>query len=241
MRDKRIRKQFVVSKLGNTFVHADFKQAEGRVITTLAQDEYLRSIFSDPDVDLFDNLSDQLYGIGNWTKEERVRTKAYFYGLSYGRDAYSIAIEYGMSVREAEQGLNDFFDLIPSVAAWQRRVKQRILDGKDLITPFGRSRRFMLITKENKKDVLNEGLSFLPQSTATDICLSSLVRLRPMLRGKAFIRLTIHDALAAECAEKDKDEVEAIMTRVMVEEGARFTDYVPFAVDVTFGTNWGDL
>jgi uracil-DNA glycosylase family 4 len=242
MRDKRIRRQFVVSKPGNIFVHADYKQAEGRVITTLAQDEYLRSIFEDPNVDLFDNLSDQLYGVGNWQpKKERVRTKAYFYGLSYGRDAYSIAMEYGMSVREAEKGLSEFFDLIPSVASWQRKIKQRILDGKDLITPFGRSRRFMLITKENKKDVLNEGLSFLPQSTASDICLSALIRLRPMLRGKAFIRLTIHDALAAECAEESKDEVAEIMTRVMVEEGRKFTDYVPFSADVSFGTDWGML
>lgn len=244
MRDVRIRRQFVVSKPGNIFVHADYKQAEGRVITTLAQDEYLRSVFSDPDpnVDLFDRLSDQLYGVGNWSRKvERVRTKAYFYGLSYGRDAYSISMEYGMSVGDAERGLKEFFSLIPSVATWQKKVKQRILDGKDLITPFGRSRRFMLITRENQKDVLNEGLSFLPQSTASDICVSALIRLRPMLRGRAFIRLTIHDALAAECAEEDKDEVAATMTRVMVEEGERFTSYVPFAADVSFGTSWGDL
>lgn len=244
MRDKRIRRQFVVSKVGNILVHADYKQAEGRVITTLARDEYLRSIFSDPDpnVDLFDRLSDQLYGVGNWRKSvERIRTKAYFYGLSYGRDAYSIAMEYGMSVGEAERGLKEFFELIPGVALWQRKIRQRILDGRDLITPFGRSRRFMLITRENRKDVLNEGLSFLPQSTASDICLSALIRLRPMLRGLAFIRLTIHDALAAECAEENKDKVAEIMTRVMVEEGRKFTDYVPFTADVTFGTNWGDL
>jgi DNA polymerase I-like protein with 3'-5' exonuclease and polymerase domains len=99
----------------------------------------------------------------------------------------------------------------------------------------------MLITKENQKDVLNEGLSFLPQSTASDICLSAFVRLRPMLRGKAFLRLTIHDAIVAECAEEDKEEVGAMIQRVMVEEGAKFTSYVPFSVDVTYGTDWGSL
>lgn len=242
MRDKRIRRQFVVSKPTNTFVHADFKQAEGRVIATLAQDEYLRRVFCDPNMDLFDDLSDQLYGPGfHGDKEKRIRVKAYFYGLGYGREAYSIAQEYGLSVSETEQGLAAFFDLIPGVAKWQRNIKQRILDGKDLITPFGRSRRFMLITKENKKDVLNEGLSFLPQSTASDICLSAFIRLRPMLRGKAFLRLTIHDAIVAECAEEDKEEVGKIMRQVMVEEGAKFTDYVPFDVDVTFGKDWGSL
>lgn len=241
IRDKRIRKQFVVSKPGNVLVHADFKQAEGRVITTLAQDEYLRNIFTDEDRDLFTELGKPLYNVEELDKEQRVRVKAYFYGLSYGREAFSIAAEYKLPVPEVEQGLKDFFDIIPDVARWQAGIKQRILDGKDLITPFGRSRRFMLITRENQKDVLNEGLSFLPQSTASDICLSALIRLRPMLRGKAFIRLTIHDAIVAECAEEDKEEVGEMIRRVMVEEGAKFTNYVPFAVDVTYGTDWGSL
>ena len=241
IRDKRIRRQFVVSKPGNVFVHCDFKQAEGRVITTLAQDEYLRGVFCDEDRDLFTELGKPLYGVEELDKEQRVRVKAYFYGLSYGREAFSIAAEYKLPVPEVEQGLKDFFEIIPDVARWQSGIKKRILDGKDLITPFGRSRRFMLITKENQKDVLNEGLSFLPQSTASDICLSAFVRLRPMLRGKAFLRLTIHDAIVAECAEEDKEEVGATIQRVMREEGAKFTNYVPFAVDVTYGTDWGSL
>lgn len=241
MRDKRIRRQFVVSKPGNTFVHADFKQAEGRVICTLAQDEYLAGIFRDPTRDLFDELGKPLYHVNELNKEQRVRVKAYFYGLGYGREAYSIAQEYNLPVPEVEEGLRAFFGLIPDVANWQLMIRKRILDGRDLITPFGRSRRFMLITKENKKDVLNEGLSYLPQSTASDICLSAFIRLRPMLRGKAFIRLTIHDALVAECAEEDKEEVAAIMRQVMIEEGAKFTDYVPFEADVTFGKDWGSL
>ncbi len=243
MRDKRIRRQFVVSKPGNVFVHGDFKQAEGRVIATLAEDAYLQSIFSDEERDLFTELGKELYKdkFDPDNKDQRVRVKAYFYGLSYGREAFSIAAEYNLPVPEVEQGLKDFFEIIPQVAEWQTGIKQRILDGKDLITPFGRSRRFMLITKENQKDVLNEGLSFLPQSTASDICLSALIRLRPMLRGKAFIRLTIHDAIVAECAEEDKEEVGETIRRVMREEGAKFTNYVPFEVDISFGTDWGSL
>lgn len=241
IRDKTIRKQFTVAKPDNVFIQADYKQAEGRVITWLAQDEYLRSIFADDSRDLFNELSDGLYGPGNWAKEERVRTKAFFYGLSYGREAYSIGLEYGMSVSEAEKTLRSFMDLIPATAAWQKSIRRKVLNGEDLVTPFGRRRRFYLITDQNKKDVLNEALSFVPQSTASDICLSALIRLRPMLRGLGFIRLTIHDALVVECAERNMERVSELLKTEMVAAGNRIQDYVPFSVDVSQGKNWGEL
>jgi len=241
VRDKPIKRQFTVSKPENIFVGADYKQAEGRVIATLAQDEYLRDIFSDTEADLFTALGRDLYGQELLNADERVRVKAYFYGLGYGRQAHSIAAEWGMSVREAEEGLTAFMDLIPNVAKWQRSIREQILSGEDLVTTFGRRRRFWLITKENKQDVLNEGLSFLPQSTSSDICLSALIRLRPMLRGLGHLRLTIHDALYAECPEERKDEVGDLLRTVMEEEGRRWTDYVPFAVDLSYGKSWGDM
>lgn len=241
VRDKDIRKQFVVGKPVNVFIQCDYKQAEGRVVATLAQDEYLRDVFRNTEVDIFDNLSDQLYGPGNWAKEERVRTKAFFYGISYGREAASIAREYDLSISEAQRRMNDFMDLIPATARWQEATRKRVLSGEDLVTPFGRRRRFYLITAQNKKDVLNEALSYLPQSTASDICLSALITLRQMLRGIGFIRLTIHDALVVETHEDRKDEVIAMMRSVMEQKGKLFSDYVPFAVDATVGRSWGDL
>jgi uracil-DNA glycosylase family 4 len=245
VRDNDIRRQFSVSKPDNIFIQADFKQAEGRVIATLAQDEYLRSIFNDPTTDIFDTLTKELYGATPVSKaeqkEQRIRTKAFFYGLSYGRAAYSIALEYKMSVAEAERRLQDFMSLIPATAAWQQDVRDRVLDGEDLVTSFGRRRRFWLITEQNQKDVLNEALSFLPQSTSSDICLSAFTRLRPMLRGLAFIRLTIHDALVVECPEQHRARVAQLLVAEMEKAGSDYTDYVPFVTDLSYGKNWGEL
>lgn len=241
-RDKDIRRQFSVSKPDNVLIQCDYKNAELRVIATLAQDKYLQEILSDTEHDFFNTLSDQLYGKGNWRKEvERIRTKAFVYGIGYGREPYSIGLEYGMSPREATAQYNAFMDLIPATAAWQRKTRERVLAGEDLVTPFGRRRRFWLITQQNKKDVLNEALSFLPQSTSSDICLSALITLRPMLRGLAFIRLTIHDAIVAESHRDKADEVSRIMGEVMEAKGRDFTDYVPFPTDATIGSNWGQL
>jgi uracil-DNA glycosylase family 4 len=242
VRDKDIKRQFSVSNPNNSFVHVDYSQAEGRVVCTLAQDEYLRQVFKS-DEDLFDTLGKGLYGnkFRPGDKNQRVRVKAYFYGMAYGREAYSIAQEYKLPVAEAERGLAEFRALIPNVVKWQEDIRKTVLSGGNLVTPFGRRRRFYLITEQNQRDVLNEALSYLPQSTASDICLSAFIRLRPLLKGKAFIRLTIHDALVAECAEESKEEVGQIIAQEMTAAGSAFTDYVPFDVDVTYGKHWGAL
>jgi DNA polymerase I-like protein with 3'-5' exonuclease and polymerase domains len=241
VRDKAIKRQFVVSKPENVFVYADFKQAEGRVIATLAQDDYLQSIFKDPTRDIFKELGKDLYGRTELSKDERVRVKAFFYGLSYGREAYSIATEYGLSVHETQRYLDKFMRLLRATAKWQGDVRARVLSGKDLVTPFGRRRHFWLITEENKKDVLNEALSFLPQSTANDICLDAFVHLRPLLRGLGFVRLLIHDSITVECGTDKVDKVSNLLREEMLAAGRRFTDYVPFSVDLSVGKHWGEL
>jgi uracil-DNA glycosylase family 4 len=242
VRDKEIRRQFSVTHPDNVLIQCDYANAEARVMATLAQDSYLRDILSNqtPGYKFFNELSDQLYGEG-WGKEEYIRTKAFFYGIAYGRESWSIAQEYGLSATDGERQYREFLGLFPEVMAWQNMVRAQVMSGNPLVSPFGRRRRFWLITEQNKKDVMNEALSYLPQSTASDICLSALIRVRPMLRGLGFIRLTIHDALVVECKEVQATEVGEILSSVMAEEGSKFTDYVPWPVDLSIGKNWGDL
>lgn len=249
VRDKAIRRQFVASKPENILMQRDYKQAELRVMTTLAKDEYFRGILSDPEADLFTELVQQLYGISReqaldgsaQSKEMRIRVKAFVYGLGYGREVASIAKEFKIPLHEATALRDGFFDLIPGIVRWQKEIKHTIHRTGKLVTPFGRQRRFHLITDQNKKDVENEALSFLPQSTASDICLRAFTRVRPMLRGLAYVRLTIHDALVVECPRARQEEVSHILMEAMEQSGREFTDYVPFTTDVTFGNSWGEL
>lgn len=246
VRDKRVKNQFTVESPDNVLVQLDYKQAEGRVITTLAQDEYLAAIFNDPIRDIFDELCNDIFGVGKWVKENRVSMKSIFYGNAYGRGVTAIAAELqqqgsNITVEETRVLMHDFNNLISKVIDWQNSVKNRVLHGEDLITPFGRKRSFWLITDQNRHDVLNEALSFLPQSIASDICLTALIKLQPRLHGLATTRLTIHDALIFECAEKDMEEVVALASEEMIASGRAFTDFVPFVVDVSFGKRWSEL
>lgn len=240
VRDKRIKKQFTVSHPENVLIQVDQKQSEGRVITTLAHDEYLASIFRDPARDIFNELTEQIYG-SVWNKEERVKIKSVFYGLSYGRGAASIGTELGIPIEESRELLANFKALIPATVSWQASITHKILAGEDLTTSFGRKRSFWLITDQNRADVINEALSFLPQSISSDITLTALIKLQPRLHNLAVIRLTIHDALIVECKEKDADEVTSIINEEMTAAGRAFTDYVPFVVDASIGKRWSEL
>ncbi len=242
-----VRRQAIPAIPGNVFVEADFKQNEGRVLCWLAQDEFLRKIFNDPTRDLFDELTPPLYGDVSGlnedaAKELRVRVKAYFYGTGYGRTAFSVALEHNIPVAEAERGMNAFLRTIPATVKWQEQIKQQVLNGQDLITPFGRHRRFWLITNKNKKDVLNNALSFKPQSIASDICLDAFIHLRPDLKGIGYVRNLVHDSILTECPENRVGEVRELMRYHMVEAARRVVgDYVKFGADFSVGYNWGTL
>lgn len=241
-REKAIRNQFTAAP-GRVLVQADYSQVEGRTICILAQDGYLRDIFSDASKDIFNDMCDNIWGSGNWDKENRVSIKSIFYGFAYGRKAKSIAHELKKPVAYAQALMEEFKKLIPNVVAWQAEIKHRVLSGEDLTTPFGRKRTFHLITNDNKEDVLNEALSYMPQSIASDICLRAAVRLRPMLKDQfnAGTKLLVHDAIVVECDPHNKNAVIELMVREMMQSGQEFSDYVPFRVDATSAFRLGEL
>jgi DNA polymerase-1 len=218
------------------------------VLSYLAGDEYFRGIFA-TGRDLFDELTPILYPHANketmdpkaW-KELRIRVKAYVYGLSYGRSEYSIAPEFKITVDEAKRSMDTFFEVIPEIVAFREQTRAKVLGGEDLVTPRGRHRRYWLITDDNVKDIMNEALAFLPQSTASDMTLDALTNLRPRLRGIGFIRNIIHDAMLIECPADRAEEVAQMADYEMKLAAERIVgDYVPFATESTFGPSWGDV
>jgi DNA polymerase-1 len=244
--DKKIRRQFIATD-GNLLLQGDYSQVEGRVIAVLSGDQYLCDLFRNTERDIFDELSVGMYG--RLLKDKRRLLKTFFYGLSYGRTAHGIANGFGMDIKYASDQLEQFKKLIPGVIEWQEETWQKVQDQGYLETTFGRRRHFPLITNRNKDDVRNEALAFVPQSTASDICLTAFTHLRPALE-EAFdeevrIRLTIHDAIVTEGPRGLEGEMQQMMEGLMTASGnvwARGQDSdIPFQVAFKSGTSWDQL
>lgn len=238
----KIRNQFTADP-GKVLVHVDYSQIEFRIIATLGQIPYLQKIFSDPNVDVFNDICDQIWGKGRWNKENRVSIKSVIYGLSYGRKEKSISQEIDKSVTYVKELMLQFRRLMPELFEWQRSIKRRVLNGEDLYAPFGRTRSFHLIVEDNQDSVLNEALSYMPQSIASDICLRAAIRLHPVLKERfgAQIKLLIHDAVVVECEPHLVEQVKSTMIEYMEQSGREFTDYVPFHCEATHAYRLGEL
>jgi len=243
-----LRRQFIVAP-GNIFLQGDYSQIEGRVIAVLSGDEYLQRLFLDTERDIFDELSIAMYG--KLIKEKRRLLKTFFYGLSYGRTAHGIAKdpEFHMEVEDAQRQLDQFKELIPGVVEWQEQTWETVQEQGYLETTFGRRRHFPLITNRNKGEVRNEALAFVPQSTASDICLSAFIQLRPALEAyfndAAQIRLTIHDAIVTEVKDDLVVPVRDLQAKIMETAGDWWAreqhSNVPFKVAFKSGTSWDQL
>jgi DNA polymerase I-like protein with 3'-5' exonuclease and polymerase domains len=235
-RDSAMRSMFIPST-GRTFVQGDYKGAELRVLACEARDEYLRGLFAEGR-DIHNEVAERFFGSG-FTKDQRVRAKAVVFGLAYGREEYSIASEYNISVHEAKKYLDSFFEMIPDTVRWRKGIEDQILHGEDdLQTAFGRHRRIWLVTNDNQREVVKEGLAFIPQSTASDICLHAAMELHE--KYHLDIRLLVHDSILVETDQPE--EVGRLMQEVMPRVAKEvYNDYVPFDVDIAIGKSWGDL
>lgn len=224
---------------GRVFVQGDYKGAELHVIACEARDEYLRGLFAEGR-DIHNEVAERFFGPG-FTKDQRVRAKAVVFGLPYGREAQSLAQEFNMPTAEAQRYLEEFFQMIPDTVRWYDALVDKILHSEDdLVTHFGRHRRFWLLTDDNVRDVIKEGRAFIPQSTAADITLLAACELVEKY-GLDF-RLSVYDSIMAECDPDQVEDVKQTMREVMPRVAAEvYSDYVPFDVDVTSGPSWGDL
>jgi DNA polymerase-1 len=230
-RGSNIRRMFVPER-GQVYVQADFSQVEWRVVACLAQDEFLHEVFSDPTRDIHSEVAKRL-GI------TRQRAKTVVYGSTYGMEAAHLGQLLDVPVNTAGRILREFFSVIPQVVEWQKSIKTKLFtEHDDLVTPYGRHRRFWLITDENKKDVYKEALSFLPQSIAADICQEAM---NDLLERGFKCRLSVYDSIMLECDEANAKEYGEIMREAMLTAGRNFSDYVPFEVEVKTGHSWGEF
>jgi DNA polymerase-1 len=242
-------KRFFIAEEGNVFVNADYNQLEARVVCCEAKEESLRTIFSDPTRDIFWEFAREEFG-PDATPGHRQIYKRVVHGTNYGMGPQTMADQmnsdaelFGLSLRydkmRARKLQDRYFRIVPGLTKWQDSVKREIFEShNDLVTPFGRHRRFWLITRENKKDIEHEGIAFKPQSIASDICLRALVECH---RRGIQLRLTVHDSLLAECAEDQAQDVAREMEQVMLASAAEYSTYCKFAVEIGIGKSWADV
>ena len=220
----------------------DFSQLEVRVVSVLAQDARMRAFFLSGQ-DLHRQVA---AAIGkkppeDVTDEERKRAKTITFGLLYGKEPQSLSVDLGITLLEAQKFYREYFQTFPDVARWREEAMAFARKHGWCATPLGRIRTLQGFSdSERDRRSVNSPI----QSTASDICLNSLVRLYAFLRAEELgttLRGTVHDSILLSVPEKELDMIPEYKRRCEDVPFPELTEFgIPFSLDVQLGMNWGN-
>lgn len=249
--------------MSEIILNVDLSQAELRVMAMMSGDPWMINALQENSGDFFTNhlipvaFPDHVAkhgGIDAWKindpvdfKERRTQCKAVMYGLAFGRQAPAIGREIGQPTHVAQGIIDALFAAAPMFLQWRKRVERAAVDAADrdfLVSPFGRRYQREVITSHRQAEaVKREALSFLPQSTASDICLSTAIRIDEELMENGFyIFNVVHDAIMMRGDERRVNEIGEFVGRELAFTGkAILGSAVPFLSDYSYGRSWADL
>ncbi len=239
---REIRRAFIAEP-GNLLISADYSQIELRVLAHLSSDEALIGAFTRGE-DIHDQTALKVFGTDSGLSKHELRRRAKIinYALLYGKQAFTLAKDIGVSREEAQAFINAYFAGFPSVRAFIDGLLANARATGVVKTMFGRRRLVPNINNKNGqvRAAAERETSNMPiQGTAADILKRAMIDVHAALTdvadGRARMILTVHDELLFEAPEDAADEVAAAVKQLMESAVAL---KVPLTVDVGMGENW---
>lgn len=240
-------KRLFVADDGCLIVNADYKSLEMFIAYHLTGDPKLLENLTG-EHDIHRALAAVIYSKRpeDVTDDERQSVKSVNFGAGYGISGFKLALDPAMEQATggdpdiAQRFIDTFWELYSVWSAKCDEWRAKAHSDQFITTEMGRKRRWNLITKDNHNKVNNQAINFSGQSLASDLCLSSLVRLHTSLqeRGWGRVLLTVHDSLVFNIKREHIHDAVALIQREMTTPP--FETTTPFAVDVEVGVNYGD-
>ncbi|HET9265429.1 MAG TPA: DNA polymerase I [Vicinamibacterales bacterium] len=239
---REIRRAFTAEP-GHLLISADYSQIELRVLAHLSADEALIDAFRRGE-DIHDRTAARVFGAtsGLSKHELRRRSKIINYALLYGKQAFTLAKDIGVSRAEAQAFIDAYFAGFPAVRSFIDGVLETGRTTGVVKTMWGRRRLVPDLNSRNgqiRGRAEREAVNLPIQGTAADILKRAMIDVHEGLKrtagGRARMILTVHDELLFE-APKEAAEETASRVRELMESAVELR--VPLTVDVGIGENW---
>jgi DNA polymerase-1 len=215
---------------------ADYSQAELRVAAILSQDPFLLDVYL-TGRDLHTEVAIAMFG-KEWSPAQRVQTKMFNFSYLYGGSEYSFAEDAGLSISLARQFVRDYNEVMPVLNEWKRAQFEMARTKGYVVSPFGRKRRFPLITRENRNDVRKASAHAPVAGTASDLTQLSLIKAQEMGH---YVVLTVHDSIGELAREEDAEASAAELSKIMEDTATHYFPQLPWKVDADIRDRWCPL
>ena len=224
---------------GMVLISADYSQIELRVLAHLSGDEQLKTAFANNE-DIHEQTAEKVFGrdSGLDPHELRRRAKIINYALLYGKTAFTLSKDIGVTPQAAQAFIDAYFEGFPAIKTFITDTLETGRATGSVNTMFGRRKKIPALTSHNgqlRSRGEREAVNLPIQGTAADILKWAMIRLHSALPSEAKMILTVHDELVVEAPVGQCDEVSQIM-RTQMENAVEFS--VPLTVDIGIGHNW---
>lgn len=235
---------------GRQIVQADYSQAELRCIAQFSGDSELVRIYRDG-LSLHKETATRFFG-AEYTPEQYSTCKNVNFGVFYQQGAETFQEKHGIPKDQAQPYIDWVWKTFTGVGEWEREVEKEVKDQHVLVSPFGRKRRFHLLTRENLQAAFREGINFYPQSTASDLTLCAGIKLFGTIEDGQWIAgeidcsragcgITVHDSIVADVEDDYVDEYSIICEQVMASIAHDELGWtLPFKAEIGVGPTWGE-
>ena len=237
-------RRFFKARPGYLLVDADYSQIELRVLAHMAGDPTMIEAFNSGE-DIHRITASQVFGVPQEevTPQMRRSAKAVNFGIVYGISPFSLSQDIGVTVAQAKEYMEKYFQHYSGVRAYMDGVVARAKADGYVTTLFAR-RRWVPELKSSNFNTRSFGervaLNAPIQGTAADVIKAAMIRVRDRLLAqglKGRLVLQVHDELIVECPQ---EEAEAVQRLVKEEMEAVVSLPVPLVADTAAGKSWAD-
>lgn len=239
---RKIREAFVASE-GNVLVSADYSQFELRLAAVLADDKQLIEDFNGS-VDVHTKTAAQVYGISleDVSKDQRRAAKVINFGVLYGMSPHGLSVATGMSMFEAKNFIDQYFELRAPIRKFIDDTLQKAKEDGFVSTYYGRRRPTPDILSSNfmvRAGAERAAANMPIQGTEADLMKRAMLKVDEAIGSLGEQILQIHDSILIECPAENADKIAAILKEIMQEIAPELP--IRLDVDVSIGKSWGDL
>ena len=229
---------------GSVFLAVDYSQIELRLLAHLSGDEHLVRAFNEGE-DFHAETAARVFGVpvSEVTPDLRSRAKAVNFGIVYGQQAYGLSQSLHISMAEARDMIDRYYEAYPGVRTFLDNVVARAKQTGYAETMYGRRRHIPELKAKNpqlrgfgERTAMNHPM----QGTAADIIKIAMACVSRRLEEEGFAAhmiLQVHDELDFECPI---DEVERLTTMVRDAMEHVVDLRVPLIAEASTGITWAD-
>ena len=239
---RELRKIFIPESAEFCFLDADYSQIELRVLAHISGDESLIAAFKS-NQDIHRMTASQVFHVpfDEVSPLQRSNAKAVNFGIIYGKGAFSLGQDLGISRKEAEEYINAYFARYPKIKTFMEDTIKNGAKNGYVSTLWNRRRNMPELQSSNfmQRAAGERAAMNMPiQGTAADIIKLAMIKVHRALQEGGYrsrLILQVHDELLIEAYKEEKDAVAKILKENM-EHAADLL--VPLDVDVHEGASW---